>query len=249
MKLFLSEVAHDYGSYTFAYANYCMREEGDALADIYKAGFLPYSGARGVKDTLYMARSARIALKDFGLTSENRRIAKKFDGVFTKKRIPFETFDITETFLAFCLDYFRSRHGAKVMPGGRLETILASGFISDVIEYKKDERIIAYVLEVRDKKMAHFWFSFYDLSLTQQSLGLWLMLDCMRDAKAEGLSHYYIGTVYGEKAMYKTNFEPLEWWSGEKWSDDFELLKKYTRTDKERSTTAVDEWKKKQKLF
>ena len=243
MKLFSSEAAHEYGSYTFAYANYCVREAGDMLADIYKAGFLPYSGARGIKDIFYMARSARVALADFEPTSENRRIAKKFDGTFTKKRIPFKDFEITEAFLVFCLNYFGSRHGAAVMPRERLETILASGIISTVIEYRKDDAVAAYVLEVGDETMAHFWFSFYDLSLTKQSLGLWLILDCMRDAKAQGLAHYYLGTVYGEKALYKTNFEPLEWWGGDGWSNNFELLKTYTRTDGEHSIAAADKWK------
>ena len=249
MKLFSSEAAHDYGSYTFAYANYCLRESKDTLADIYGLGFLPYSGARGTKDTFYMARSARVALKGFELTSENRRIAKKFDGTFEKQRIPFEKFKLTEKFFDFCLNYFATRHGAKVMPRERLETILGSNLISEIIEYRKDDRVVAYVLEVNEKKMAHFWFSFYDLSLTRQSLGLWLMLDCMRDAKNAGFSEYYIGTVYREKALYKTNFEPLEWWNGQMWSADMKLLRERSRSDENRSTTLIDSWKENLKRF
>jgi arginyl-tRNA--protein-N-Asp/Glu arginylyltransferase len=57
------------------------------------------------------------------------------------------------------------------------------------------------------------------------------MLDCIRSAKAAGLKHYYLGTVYGEKALYKTNFEPLEWWDGKSWSKDIALLKELSRRE------------------
>ena len=73
--------------------------------------------------------------------------------------------------------------------------------------------------------MAHYWFSFYDLAYARQSLGLWLMLDCIRDAEQRGLKNYYLGTVYGPNALYKTNFAPLEWWGEAGWSRDIQLLK------------------------
>ena len=97
--------------------------------------------------------------------------------------------------------------------------------------------------------MAHYWFSFYDLSLVHQSLGMWLMLDCIRDAKARGIEHYYLGTVYGAKALYKTNFEPLEWWSGNAWSADTVKLKARARADDGCITPLMDEWKQELKKF
>lgn len=249
MRLFSSELAHNYGSYTFGYAHYCVYEPGDSLAAIYELGYLPYSGSPDAQRTLYMARSARIPLATFDLTSENRRIAKKFDEQFTKERIPFAEFKKDEAFLAFCLDYFQSRHGEKAMPRARLEHILQSNFISHVIRYSKDGVPVGYVLVMSERDMEHYWFSFYDLSLAKQSLGMWLMLDCVRDAKARGLSHYYVGTVYGQKALYKTNFEPLEWWDGSMWTNNIELLKDRAHSDETRVVALMDAWKESQKLF
>ena len=60
---------------------------------------------------------------------------------------------------------------------------------------------------------------------------MWLILDALRDAKARGLAYYYLGTVYGDKALYKTNFKPLEWWDGGKWNRDITLLKELGRKD------------------
>ncbi|MDB5224778.1 MAG: arginine-tRNA-protein transferase [Candidatus Adlerbacteria bacterium] len=248
MRMFSSEFAHDYGSYTFAYGNYCERESGDTIAAIYRSGYLPYSGSQGVKNIFYMARSARVALTDFTLSSENRRISKKFDGQFHKQRIVFADFNVDESFISFCLAYFADKHGS-VMPRERLQDIMTAGIITHIVEYKKDERIVAYVLEARDGNIAHYWYSFYDLAYTQQSLGLWLMLDCVRDAHQDGLAYYYLGTVYGEKALYKTSFEPLEWWDGESWNTGIAVLKDRSRSDSERSVERIDCWKKGHELY
>ena len=249
MRIFSSELAHNYGTYTFGYTNYGELDEGDDLSLLYNAGFLPYSGSPDAPDTLYMARSARVVLPRFALTSENRRITKKFDGQFSKKRVPLKEFVVDEPFIAFCLEYFAKRHGAATMPRARLEFILASKFISDVIVYTQGEKPVACVLVMRQGSMEHYWFSFYDLSLTAQSLGLWLMLDCVRDAQAAGLEHYYVGTVYGEKALYKTNFEPLEWWSGAEWQTNVSLLKERGRSDTLRTVPLSDEWKERRTFF
>lgn len=248
MKLFSSELAHNYETYTFGYTNYALREAGDSLSNIYEQGFLPYSGSRTVRDVFYMARSARVVLTTFELSSENRRIAKKFDGVFTKRRIANKDFDADETFYTFCLNYFVTQHGA-VMPRERLVHIMECGLITHIIEYRVQEKIAAYILEVEDGTMGHYWFSFYAPEYVKQSLGLWLMQDALTDAKQRGLSHYYLGTVYGEKALYKTNFGPLEWWNGTLWNSDVQTLKERGRQDGDRVLTLTDAWKDTSLLF
>jgi arginyl-tRNA--protein-N-Asp/Glu arginylyltransferase len=246
MKRFKSEFAHSYATYSFGYCEYALREH-DTLSELYGAGFLPYTGAE-VKDTLYMARSARVRLDDFELSSENRRILKKFDGSLTRSVTPLAEFNDDAAFNVFCLEYFKKRHG-NVMPKDRLRAILESGFITDVATYTKDGAIIAYVLLAADDACSHFWFSFYDLSYIRQSLGLWLLLDCARAAKREGKRHYYIGTVYGEKGLYKTNFPALEYWDGSAWRADPKTLRALCKTDTKREFGRADVWKEGLDLF
>lgn len=210
---------------------YVEREASDSLEALYNEGYLPYSGTKGLHAIFYSARSARVVLPAFSLTSENRRIAKKFDGQFAKRRIDARAFVADESFYTFVLTYFAKRHGPDVMPRERLELLLMSGLITTVVEYHKESRVVGYVLEVESGAMRHYWYSAYDVSLTKQSLGLWLMLDCIRDAASAGCTHYYVGTVYGSKALYKTNFEPLQWWTGTQWSSDSNLLKDKARAD------------------
>ena len=243
MRIFYSEHLVSYKTYTFGYGVYAQKENGDALSNIYERGFLPYSGSPDTHGTFYMARSARIPLANWSPTSENRRILKKFDGRFEKIRTPLSEFEQDEAFLSLCLTYFEKRHGPAVMPRKRLLFILNSGLITHVVTYYGNDQPVAYVLEVSDGEMGHFWFSFYDLSLVRQSLGMWLMIDAVRNAQAEGKTHYYLGTVYGEKALYKTNFSPIEYWTGSEWSGDVNTLKKRARTDSERTVDTADEWK------
>jgi len=206
-----------------------IEREGEPLHRLYNEGFLPYSGNAGLNDIFYSARSARVVLPELKETSENRRISKRFDGMFERTRLDARTFVPDEAFFNFCLSYFAEKHGADAMPRARLETILRSGLVSDIYIYSAGGKVAAYVLEVAEGQLGHYWFSFYDLAYARQSLGLWLMYDCTRAAKERGLTHYYLGTVYGQKALYKTNFEPLEWWDGTLWQRDIVALKALAR--------------------
>lgn len=220
------EPKRDFAMYVPSRITYIEQEPGDSLEGIYDQGYLPYSGSKDALRIFYRARSARVRLKDFTLSSENRRIAKKFDGVFTKVHLqgppPGEAVD-------FCLSYFAERHGPGAMPRERLAVVFAQ--VTNTVVYRKGDETVGYVVSIEGENFGHYWYSFYDLSLAKQSLGLWLMLDALEEAKAQGKAYYYLGTVYGTKALYKTNFEPLEWWDGSTWSGDIKRLKTLAKTD------------------
>ncbi|MFH1178209.1 MAG: GNAT family N-acetyltransferase [bacterium] len=231
MKIVKSEFGHEYLTYRFGYCEHAILEPDDRIVDFYEKGFLPYSAEPEVQGVFYMARSARIELSHFEFSSENRRVSKRFDGVFS-----FNYFSIPEAkkdtrIRGLFLDYFRERHGKEIMPAKRFDAILDSPLPLRILSYEINGELIAATLEVSGPTFGHFWFSAYDLSLVQQSLGMWLMLDAVRRAKCTGHSHYYIGTVYGEKALYKTNLQPLEFWDGSSWNTDLTHLKKLARAE------------------
>lgn len=231
MKLTRNEFGHEYGQgvYRFGYCEYALFEEGDRPEDFYRQGFLPHTADPSVRNRFYMARSARILLEQFSYTSENRRIAKRFDGMFTATRLPASA--AGEDVRALFLEYFAKRHGPRVMPLARLGAILATPLPLSLVVYKKGGDLVAAVLEIGDESFGHFYYSAYDLSLVRQSLGMWLMLDGARQAKEDGRTHYYLGTVYGDKALYKANLEPLEFWDGTSWSANLKRLKALARAD------------------
>lgn len=221
----------DFDTYISRADTVFVEREGEPLDALYAQGFLPYSGTAHAHDIFYSARSARIVLPQFELSSENRRIDRKFDGRFTKERLPATDFAPDEDFYAFSLSYFAKKHGERAMPRERLETILDSGLVTHTTIYRSADAPVAYVLEAEHGSMGHYWYSFYDLAYSQSSLGLWLMLDALCDAQKRGLAYYYLGTVYGPKALYKTNFTPLEWWDGTKWNTHLDSLKTLSHND------------------
>lgn len=203
------------------------------LSAIYEQGFLPYSGSKGVSDIFYMARGTRCDVRNWRPTSENRRVLKMFDGQFEKIVHTVAEVRHNEEFFSLCLSYFNLAHGS-VMPRERLELILDMNLISSVIEYSKNGIPQAYLLLVEDETISHYWFSFYKQDYVKTSLGMWLALDHIRALSTSTKQYFYFGTCYAEKALYKTNVEPLEFWNGEKWIQDTPLLKSLCRSDTER---------------
>ncbi len=246
MKLFASELGHNYTTYSFAYCLYAQREEGDTLAHMYNAGFLPYSGSPAVHQTAYMARSARIQLKGWEMNSENRRVYRRFELERELKPVA-EHLEDTAMF-DFCLTYFADRHGQNVMPRERLEYVLHSGWVTHIATYRQNGQIMGYVWLGKEESMSHFYYSFYDLAHVQQSLGLWLMIDCAKRCQEDGQDFLYIGTAYGEKGLYKTNFQQLEFWDGQKWEQDVRILRTHCRLDSERILPIADRWKEEHEL-
>lgn len=252
MRFFSSELGQDYATYTFSYCNYGVLEEGDKLAAMYERGYLPFSGSPSSRGMFYMARGGRINLAEFELNSECRRVAKKFDGQFSRKRIPLSDFEITDDCIEFWLSYFKRAHGPTVMPKERLMHILTFGIISHVVVYKNTGgEIVGYVFEVSDQTMSHDWYQSYSEVLDKSSFGMWLLIDMARVAKERGAQHYYPGTVYGNATDYKTNLPALEFWNGESWIKDpnNKALRLRTGSDAERQITSVDEWKENHPLF
>ncbi len=252
MKFFSSELGHEYAkTYTFGYCNYGILEPGDKMCDMYERGYLPYSGSPESKGMFYMCRSGRINLPTFELDSECRRIAKKFDGVYTRTSIPLKDFSITEEFISFWLEYFSRAHGPVVMPKERLLSILDFGIISHIGEYKDEQqKVVAYTLEVEDSTMTHDWYQAWIPELDKQSFGMWLLMDIGRSAKERGATYYYPGTVYG--AMnYKTNLPSLAFWNGAEWIADKDnaRLKERAKADATRQIQLLDEWKEGRTLF
>lgn len=225
MRIFQREFGYRYDSYEFGYSTYAAREEGDAIADIYAAGFLPHSADPSVTDLFYMARSVRVPLADFKETSENRRILKKFEGRFSRAELTKDELSADAGFLPCFLAYFAERHGERVMSEERARGILSAPLPLRGIRYEEGGMLAGYVLEVADGALVHYWYSCYAPGYAGTSFGMWLMLDAARRAREEGRAHIYLGTAYGAKGRYKTNFEPLEFWDGSGWVRDAKLLK------------------------
>jgi len=234
MKIFRSESLVDYKTYTFNYAIYCRQDRPEETNDIYRRGFLPYSGSLSLDITHhYLSRSLRVVLANFKPTSENRRVEKKIASlnpqIIVHKK---EDFKADNTFKKFCLDYAAVRFDGA-MPENRFEYIYNWQYLSHILEFKTDTGdTLGYVFAILTDEILHYWFSFYDLQHSRLGLGKFMMYKSIDWAKQQDLKEVYLGTCYGEKAMYKMrDFKGLEFFDGNDWNPDMKLLKQKCKTD------------------
>ncbi len=236
MKIFRSESLVDYKTYTFNYAIYCKQESITETDTIYRQGFLPYSNHLGLTEPYYyLARSLRVNLKDFKPTSENRRVVKKMADLAPQIHIiDKKDFDRTGDFDRFCLDYANIRFEGA-MPQERFDYIYQWENLNKIFKFTgKEGQILGYVFAVLTGEILHYWFSFYDLQHSRLGLGKWMMYSVIEWAKENHLQEVYLGTCYGEKAMYKMrDFKGLAFFDGNQWNTDMKLLKQKCKSDGE----------------
>ncbi len=245
MRIFFSECAADYGTYTFPYTCYCELDIGDGDAemnDALKRGFLPYTGNWGLgagfsRQLFYMCRSLRVSTAVFQCSSENRRIQRKAADISLESVRPLaEVRELVESaeFEAFCCDYAKERFAGGSMTPARLRFVLSRRAATHLFTFVREGKAVAYVLANITIDALHYWYSFLDTSLRHESVGIFAMLSVLLWSKERGLSHVYLGTGYGAKALYKVrNFNAVEWFDGNSWLSDVGELKRRIAADGE----------------
>ncbi|MCB9809431.1 GNAT family N-acetyltransferase [Candidatus Peribacteria bacterium] len=241
MRLIYSECRPDYATMTFGYGVYALAEEENPAAwdSAFAAGYSPHTMTPWVegKTVFRLNRSVRIALRDWTETSENRRLEGKVAPLsITAALIPLEEFAFTEAFWRFCEHYSEQRWlTGRRFDRAHLERLIATPVATHILTYTSDGQPIGYVLSCWTGVSFYHWFSFYDLRYYDDySLGKWCMGHCIAWAAAAGGQYAYLGTCYGESARYKVrDFNAVEWYTGEGWSRDRELLREACRQDTE----------------
>ena len=245
MKTFLIENRADYSKYQFNYNLFCIQETVEEIPEIYDSGYLPYSDHQVLqhleKPVFYMARSVRIRLENFNLTSENKRIRKRIGSVLKPSVSILNKTDLSKKeILDFAYAYAQKRMKGA-MPYERLEFIWNHPLLNKVYRFDNQDDTIAYVWTNEHRDMIHYWFSFYDLKYFQLGLGKWIMEQVISLAKEMGKKYIYLGTCYGQKSAYKIrDFRGIEFFDGNTWSTDIKKLKTKCKQDENGETDKHD---------
>lgn len=224
MKLLFSEALPDYERYIFPYAVWAFPEKGETPADLFEAGFLP---SNRDLSRFYLARHIRIHLAEFSASSENRRVLRKCAHL-RMRLLPAREFELTPGRLEFCRAYANSRFGEGVMSAERLESLFTAPVATHIMLFDDPEtgREAGYVvLYLESSRLAFFYYSFYDLTLFDRSLGLFIMTSVVKHFSEKGAGYLYLGTCYSERALYKTQFRGFEFFNGFRWSRELRELK------------------------
>jgi len=244
MYIFRSESLVDYKTYTFNYAIYCRQDKPVETDEIYRLGFLPYSNALQLKEPyFYLARSLRVELENFKPTSENRRVDRKIQVLNPQIKVyKKQNFNNDNAFRDFCLNYAAIRFEGAMAPE-RFDYIYDWPYLSHIFEFRDGKnQILGYVFAIMTGEILHYWFSFYNLDYGRLGLGKWMMYKVIDWAKEKALKEVYLGTCYGEKAMYKMrDFKGLSFFDGNGWNKDMKLLKQKCKTD---TTFVSDDFKR-----
>ena len=87
------------------------------------------------------------------------------------------------------------------------------------------------LLYLEPPRMAHYYYAFYDLAHPNRSLGLGLMTSAVLHFRDAGFRWLYIGTCYSRRALYKDQFDGLEFFNGVAWSTDRAQLRHLVQRD------------------
>ena len=226
MKLLFSEAAPDYDHYVFPYAIWAFPESDESPADLFDAGFLPSTRAL---DRFYMARHIRVRLSDFAPSSENRRVLRKCAHL-NMRVVPQSAFQLTSERREFCQRYAEARFGHAIMSQERLDTLFTAPVATHLMIFEDERKETGYVvLYLQPPRIAFFYYSFYDLTLFDRSLGLYIMTSAVKYFAEQKFEFLYLGTCYSERALYKTQFRGCEFFNGFRWSNNIRELKHLVR--------------------
>ncbi len=240
MKLLFSEAGPDYAHYLYPYVVWGFLEPGETPADAFAAGFLP---ATPQLERFYLVRQLRVPLAEWKPNTENRRVLRKAESLRCEL-IPRAEFDYSAARREAWLAFAETKFGAGVMPGERLDRLMNGRVISHLLlftDIATGEEAGTALLFLEAPRLAFYYYAFYRLTPETKHVGMAMMTRAVEHFAQGGYGHLHLGTCYSERALYKAQFEPLEFFNGFRWSRNLDELKHLIRTapvDKHRLETA-----------
>ncbi|MBI4427217.1 MAG: hypothetical protein HY569_01890 [Candidatus Magasanikbacteria bacterium] len=231
------------------------------INSLYNQGYLFTRVGKGVMN---QTRSIRIDLERFKLTSENRRILKKTEGLqITNYQLPITNYHWSIGKMA--KDFYDTKFGEGVFSANKVKKLLTdekksnfnrlltfvipaqagvqesnamdprfhgddkTGSEGEKTDNGSGKKDVGYAICLETDELLHYCYPFYVLCPTSYTFnpntGLGMMLKAILWAKEQGKKHVYLGSAQRPTDTYKLQFEGLEWFDGEKWSEDLEGLK------------------------
>lgn len=191
------------------------------VSDMYNHGYVFTRIGKGV---MHQTRSARIDLKKFEPSSENRRIIRKGESVIIGK-CPIPYGDYSWKIAKMAKVFYEIKADGAFSANKIKEIIISNQNFNIFLIFKKNNVPHGYAICYENPSMLHYSYPFYDLETAPKDMGLIMMNKVIADAKSRGLSYVYLGSLQRPTDTYKLQFEGLEWFDGKKWSSDIEKVK------------------------
>ena len=199
------------------------------INSLYESGYL---FTREGKGKMYQTRSLRIDLNKFELSSENRRVLKKTEGLnLSVAALPYP--DYIWSIGKLGKDFYETKFGLKTFSANKIKELLTDEIKSNfnrLLIYSLNNNPIGYCVCIETDKILHYCYPFYNLDSKISSLGLGMMTEAVVWAKKNNKRYIYLGSAQRPTDTYKLQFEGLEWFDSQTWQTDLEVLKNILKT-------------------
>lgn len=195
------------------------------IESLYNEG---YVFTRKDKGVMQQTRSIRIDLSQFELTSENKRILKKTEGLELQTRL-LPSAEYTWEIGKMAKDFYDTKFGEKTFSANKIKELLTNPEKSNfnfLLQYNDFGFVICY----ESKNLLHYSYPFYDLQSAPKDMGLGMMIRALEYAKEKNKKYVYLGSAQRPSDTYKLQFKGVEWFDGKTWKHDQEELKKILST-------------------
>lgn len=199
---------------------------------MYNRGFVFTRPSEGHME---QTRSVRIDLSAFELSSENRRILRKTEGLqITNYKLPITNYNWTIGKLA--KDFYETKFGPGVFSANKVKELLTSGrrdfnrlfkyvILNEVKDPSEDRDssatpqndVAGYCIAVETPEILHYSYPFYDLRIAPKDMGLGMMTRAIVWAKENGKKYIYLGSAQRETDTYKFQFSGIEVFEQTEW--------------------------------
>ncbi len=193
------------------------------LSNLYDEGFVLTRKGKGELD---QTRSVRIDLSKFVLSSENRRVLKKTDGLELEVvSLPYSDYSWEIGKLA--KDFYTDKFGDGTFSANKIKELLtdaAKSNFNKLLLYTFENKIVGYCIAYENNDLIHYSYPFYDRTTDISNLGLGLMLRGIVYAQEQNKKYIYLGSAQRSTDTYKLQFAGLEWFDGAKWQANLSEL-------------------------
>lgn len=190
---------------------------------MYERGFV---FTRLGKGQMTQTRSVRVDLRKFELTSENRRILKKIEGLTLEiVTLPHPDYDWHIHKLGY--DFYTAKFGPKTFSANKIKELLTSPESNYIrlFVYKYDGKPVGYCICAETNDWLHYGYPFYGLDAEIPNLGIGMMTKAIVWAKDNGKKFVCLGSAQNPAAVYKLQFSGVEWFDEKIWTTDIAKLK------------------------
>lgn len=193
----------------------------EGVSQMYDQGYVFTRVGKGVMNK---TRSFRIRMSDFDMSSENRRIARKNEHLaLTARALPLPPSEYSWEIGKLAKDFYEA-HGAD-FSANKVKELLTDGIESNfntLLTYTdtRTGKPVGYAICHVGGGILHYSYPFYESDPSEPSRGLGMMIAAIEWAKAQDLTHAYLGSLQRPSDTYKLQFKGGEWFDGETWQWD-----------------------------